>query len=43
MGQKEGGEYQFIHPNNHVNLGQSTNDAYPTAIRLAAYKLFPFN
>jgi aspartate ammonia-lyase len=29
------GEYQFCHPNNHVNLSQSTNDAYPTAIRLA--------
>ena len=28
------GEYQYIHPNNHVNLSQSTNDAYPTAIRL---------
>jgi aspartate ammonia-lyase len=29
------GEYQYCHPNNHVNLSQSTNDAYPTAIRLA--------
>lgn len=29
------GEYDVIHPNNHVNLAQSTNDAYPTAIRLA--------
>ena len=29
------GEYQYLHPNNHVNLSQSTNDAYPTAIRLA--------
>jgi aspartate ammonia-lyase len=29
------GEYNIIHPNNHVNLSQSTNDAYPTAIRLA--------
>lgn len=28
------GEYQFLHPNNHVNMAQSTNDAYPTAIRL---------
>lgn len=33
---KQKGEYQFIHPNNHLNLGQSTNDVYPTAIRLAA-------
>ena len=29
------GEYEAVHPNNHVNLSQSTNDAYPTAIRLA--------
>lgn len=28
------GEYEFIHPNNHVNLSQSTNDAYPTAMRI---------
>ncbi|TCO81127.1 aspartate ammonia-lyase [Plasticicumulans lactativorans] len=28
------GEYQYLHPNNHVNLSQSTNDVYPTAIRL---------
>lgn len=29
------GEYQFVHPNDHVNFGQSTNDVYPTAFRLA--------
>jgi len=29
------GEYQFLHPNDHVNCSQSTNDAYPTAIKLA--------
>jgi aspartate ammonia-lyase len=29
------GDYQIIHPNNHVNQSQSTNDAYPTAIRVA--------
>jgi len=29
------GEYKIIHPNNHVNMSQSTNDAYPTALRLA--------
>ncbi|MDM9625111.1 lyase family protein [Rhizobium sp. S152] len=29
------GRYDEIHPNNHVNLSQSTNDVYPTAIRLA--------
>ncbi|WP_206617944.1 aspartate ammonia-lyase [Hahella sp. KA22] len=29
------GEYEFLHPNNDVNMSQSTNDAYPTAARLA--------
>ena len=29
------GTYDVIHPNDHVNLSQSTNDAYPTAIRIA--------
>ncbi len=29
------GTYSRIHPNDHVNLSQSTNDVYPTAIRLA--------
>src|SRR5262249_33921094 len=29
------GEYSVIHPNDHVNFGQSTNDVYPTAFRLA--------
>ncbi len=29
------GAYQYCHPNNHVNFSQSTNDAYPTAIRIA--------
>jgi len=28
------GEYAHCHPNDHVNLGQSTNDVYPTALRL---------
>ena len=28
------GEYQYLHPNNDVNMSQSTNDVYPTAIRL---------
>lgn len=31
---KEKGEYSFLHPNNDVNMAQSTNDAYPTAIRV---------
>jgi aspartate ammonia-lyase len=34
MGHKKG-EYEHCHPNNHVNLSQSTNDAYPTAIKIA--------
>lgn len=29
------GAYQHLHPNDHVNRSQSTNDVYPTAIRLA--------
>lgn len=32
----EKGDYQHCHPNNHVNLSQSTNDVYPTALRIAA-------
>ena len=28
------GEYQLVHPNDHVNCSQSTNDAYPTAVKL---------
>jgi len=31
------GAYEILHPNQHVNLSQSTNDVYPTALRLAAY------
>jgi len=30
------GEYAHCHPLNHVNLSQSTNDVYPTAVRVAA-------
>ena len=29
------GEYDRVHPNDHVNMGQSTNDVFPTATRLA--------
>ncbi len=29
------GRYDVVHPNNHVNLSQSTNDVYPTALRIA--------
>ncbi len=34
MGYKKG-EYNYCHPNNHVNLSQSTNDVYPTAVKIA--------
>lgn len=37
MGHKKG-EYEYLHPNNDVNLSQSTNDAYPTALRVALYE-----
>jgi aspartate ammonia-lyase len=29
------GEYAEVHPNDHVNYGQSTNDVFPTAVRVA--------
>ena len=29
------GEYRLVHPNDHVNMSQSTNDVFPTATRLA--------
>ena len=28
------GDYARLHPNDHVNLSQSTNDVYPTAVKL---------
>ena len=28
------GHYEWVHPNDHVNYGQSTNDVFPTAMRL---------
>ncbi len=31
------GQYQFLHPNEHVNMSQSTNDVYPTALKVATY------
>jgi len=35
------GKYEIIHPNNHVNCSQSTNDAYPTAFRVALLLIIP--
>jgi aspartate ammonia-lyase len=34
---KPKGDYHSLHPNEHVNMSQSTNDVYPTALKLAAY------
>lgn len=31
------GDYRFLHPNDDVNRSQSTNDVYPTAIKIGAY------
>jgi aspartate ammonia-lyase len=31
------GEYQYLHPMDHVNLSQSTNDVYPTAVNIALH------
>ena len=31
------GEYKYLHPNNDVNMAQSTNDAYPTAVNVATH------
>lgn len=36
-GQK--GDYTIVHPNDHVNCGQSTNDAYPSAGKIATVRL----
>jgi aspartate ammonia-lyase len=33
------GDYKRLHPLDHVNASQSTNDAYPTALRIALYRL----
>lgn len=30
-------DYSFVHPNDHVNIGQSTNDVLPSAMKVAVY------
>lgn len=35
------GSYRHLRPNDHVNMGQSTNDTFPTAIRLAGLLILP--
>jgi aspartate ammonia-lyase len=37
--QEKRGDYKTVSPNDHVNMSQSTNDTYPTAMRLAAIAL----
>ena len=34
---RQRGEYQYLHPNEHVNMSQSTNDVYPTSLKVATY------
>ncbi|SDI41301.1 aspartate ammonia-lyase [Paraburkholderia phenazinium] len=36
LGHKKG-EYQYLHPNEQVNIGQSTNDVYPSALKIATW------
>jgi aspartate ammonia-lyase len=38
VSQQEIGQYTFVHPNDHVNMCQSTNDALPTAMKLGIYE-----
>src|SRR5580692_11658650 len=33
------GSQQPVHPNDHVNMGQSSNDTFPTAMHIAAHKM----
>jgi aspartate ammonia-lyase len=40
LGHKRG-DYGHLHPNDHVNLSQSTNDVYPTAVRLTMLREVP--
>lgn len=35
------GEYKFIHPNNHVNMAQSSNDVIPTAAKITILQMLP--
>ena len=35
------GDYDIIHPNDHVNMAQSTNDVFPTAGKLTVLKMLP--
>lgn len=39
LARKPIGTYEYIHPNDHINFGQSTNDVYPSAGRIASIML----
>ncbi|WP_393971191.1 aspartate ammonia-lyase [Oxyplasma meridianum] len=41
IGKKNKGDYMYIHPNDHVNMSQSTNDVYPTMIRMTVARKSP--
>ena len=36
---KERGDYKSLHPNNHVNMSQSTNDVYPSSIKVTLLRM----
>src|SRR5512146_2076288 len=36
MGHRKG-EYRYLHPNEHVNMSQSTNDVYPSSLKVSTY------
>ena len=42
---RERGQYQYLHPNDHVNMSQSSNDTYPTAMHMSilmnVYRVVP--
>jgi aspartate ammonia-lyase len=38
---RQRGDYAVVNPNDHVNLSQSTNDVYPTAVRLTVLRACP--
>jgi aspartate ammonia-lyase len=37
---RQSGDYQHLYPNQRVNMSQSTNDAYPTALKIALHAEF---
>ena len=41
LGRDEGDDYSVVHPNDHVNMAQSTNDVIPCAGKLTIMGLLP--